>query len=201
MNKVGRIIIKPIFIIAIIWVALTIWAESKGGERFFLLGDEQAQEKVLIVYDPDPFYNLDEQVCKSFGELFAAKGFGVYIYSVQSAEISKLPSFDLFVFCANTYNWRPDMAVSDYIKNSTVLKNKPVVAITLGSGSTEASQRLLEKIISEKQARLIGSRSFWLLKPNDESKNSEPNVKVATTNVYEWAKELELKFHTEQSKR
>ena len=65
------------------------------------------------------------------------------------------------------------------------MKEKKVIAISLGSGSTEASQRRFENLIKEKKANLIGSKSFWLMKPNDETRMDESNVNVATEMAYQ----------------
>jgi hypothetical protein len=54
-----------------------------------------------------------------------------------------------------------------------------VVAITLGCGSTQRSQRLLDELIRQKGANLIFSEVIWLMKPNDEARTKESNVGVA----------------------
>ena len=53
------------------------------------------------------------------------------------------------------------------------------MAITLGSGSTERAQRLLETRLLEKGAVLIASKSFWLMRPNAETRTDKPNVAIA----------------------
>ena len=144
----------------------------------------------MIVYDPDPLYNLDEQVSRSFGQALADNGMHVRVVTVKKAMELKNTSYWLYVFCANTYNWRPDWALSNYIDNQVILTNKKVVAITLGSGSTEASQRALEKLIRSKGALLFDSRSLWLLRPNDESKPKQSNVNVSVSMAYSWGQEI-----------
>ena len=68
----------------------------------------------------------------------------------------------------------------------TGLKGKSVVAITLGSGSTAAAQKALEKLILDRGGQLLDSRSLWLLKPNDELRPEESNVKVSVSMAYAW---------------
>jgi hypothetical protein len=187
MKKFFRKALYVMLAVVAVWIILTIWAEAEGGAKQWSYGSNAAPQKILIVYDPDPFYNLDEQVCKAFGEQLSIKDVHVTIATVAAASKMESREFNGYVFCANTYNWQPDWAISSFIKNHQYLKNKPVVAITLGAGSTRASQKKLEHIILQKQVNLIGSRSFWLLKPNDESKMKESNVKVATAMVKEWA--------------
>lgn len=191
MRKLLKISSTTLVIILIIWGILTLWAEAEGPVRSLELGNSTSEQKALIVYDPDPIYNLDEQVCESFGKVLAQKGLRVRIATVaaftgMAPNDPSLLDYDLYVFCANTYNWQPDWAVTSFIKNAPI-EQKSVVAITLGSGSTQAAQRALEKLIAQKKGKLIGSRSFWLLRPNDETKLEGSNVAICLDKVAVWA--------------
>ncbi len=172
------------------WAFLTVWAERTGPKRSWQLGSQTAKRRALIVYDPDPFYNLDEQVSRSFGQALADKGMHVTVATVAAVPEVDHQSIDLYVFCANTYNFRPDWAVSDFIEKQPNLADKSVVAITLGSGSTEASQEALETLIRDKKAHMLDSRSLWLLKPNDEARIQESNVAVSVSMAYSWGEEI-----------
>ena len=169
-----------------IWTLLTVWAESAGPKRSWKLGNPAAKKRVIIVYDPDPFYNLDEQVSRSFGQALADNGMQVTVASVKAGGKSPEQSIDLYVFCANTYNWAPDWAVSDFIKQQVHLDGKSVVAITVGSGGTESAQEALKNLLLDRKANLLDSRSLWLMKPNDESRAKESNITVASQMAYAW---------------
>lgn len=190
MKKILKITGIAGLAIGAVWGLLTIWAESVGPKRSWQLGSQTAKRRALIVYDPDPFYNLDEQVSRSFGEALAHEGMHVTIATVAAAHDVDNQKIDLYVFCANTYNWRPDWAVSDFIQKRVNLEGKSVVAITLGGGSTEASQKALETLIRAKKANLLESRSLWLLKPNDESRMKESNVAVAVSMAHSWGEKI-----------
>jgi hypothetical protein len=43
--------------------------EKEGPYDKFNIGNLNAQ-KALILYDPDPFYNLDQQICESIGHVW-----------------------------------------------------------------------------------------------------------------------------------
>lgn len=178
-----------------IWLILTIWVNTKGKARVANYGNPASATQVIIVYDPDPFYNLDEQVCKAFAGELASDSTGVTVATVAAAEQRSDTIFSLYVFCANTYNWQPDRAISNYIKTRKHLDNKPVVAITLGAGSTAGSQKELELLIHQKKARLVDSGHFWLMRPNDETRTNEKNVSVAISNVRTWAKNIAKNLH------
>lgn len=177
-------------IILVIWTLLTLIVERKGAENITIIGEPTSEQKVLILYDPDPFYNLDEQIGRSFAESLAESGWLSKVITVSAASDLNNEQFNLYVFCANTYNWSPDWAISNFINNSTNLKGKKVIAITLGSGSTERSQRILEAQIKQKEAILLDSKVYWLMKPNDESRAKESNVEVAVDMAKTFGKQI-----------
>lgn len=166
-----------------------MWVELKGPKILWQSGGAISAKTVLIVYDPDPIYNFDEQVCLSFAQGFVDRGIKVNVATVAATEDLKSQSFDAYVFCANTYNWHPDWALSKFIKNQS-LNNKPVIAITVGSGNTSLSQEALEEIIANSHGKILASRSFWLMKPNDKKRIKEANVNVAKSMVNAWATEI-----------
>ncbi|MBQ4819692.1 hypothetical protein [Aquimarina sp. MMG016] len=192
MRRRKRIMINILVVLGLtlmIWIILSIVVGKKGPEKTIIIGQSDAEQKAFIIYDPDPIYNLDEKISRSFAEGLAEKGWMSKIVTVAAAKNSEEP-FDLYVFCANTYNWTPDKAISDYIRNNDDLRGKKVVAITLGSGSTKRSQRILEDLIKQKEAVLIGSRTFWLMKPNSESKTKRSNIKIAVEMANTFGKEV-----------
>lgn len=177
--KALKIMGITILVIAILWTILTFVVERKGPEKSMEFGSADSVNRALIVYDPDPFYNLDEQISESFAKGLAQKGWFAQVATVSCATKIAETNFDLYIFCANTYNWSPDWAITNYIKKNDALNGKRVVAITLGAGSTEKSKHKLEKIIQDKNVILLSSFSLWLWKPNDKSKLEESNASVA----------------------
>ncbi len=167
---------------------LTFVVAKTGPEKIATVGKNN-NHSALVVYDPDPIYNLDEKISLAFAEGLTKDGWTSKIATVAAAAKIEEP-FDLYVFCANTYNWAPDKAIRDYIKNSNHLEEQKVVAITLGSGATKRSQRLLEELITQKDAILIDSRSFWLMKPNNESEPKRSNRKIALEMANNFGKEI-----------
>ena len=190
MNKLLRVTGIIALAVGAAWTLLTVWAQSPGPKRSWKLGNPQAPKRALIVYDPDPFYNLDEQVCRAFGQALADKGMQVTVATVRAARDLPEQAPDLYVFCANTYNWAPDRSVRDYIGQQENLSGKPVVAITVGSGGTANAQQALEELILARKATLLGSRSLWLMKPNDEARTQESNVAVAVSLAHAWGQKI-----------
>ena len=157
-SKKLKKILTILGIIAIIWTGLTFIVQFKGVEKMVVFGEANVGREALVVYDPDPLYNLDEQVCESFAKGLVTKGWIAKVATVAAA--NKLPDqqFDLYVFCANTYNWAPDWAISGFVKKLD-LNEKPVAAITLGSGSTKRAKTVFETIIKKQGANLLGFKN------------------------------------------
>jgi hypothetical protein len=187
LKLLGKVFIAVLFI----WLALTIWVQYGGIQSIQKIGAEKASKRALVIYNPDPIYSLDKQVCVGFAEGLMTKGFHSTVATVKKARELE-GEFDLFVFCANTYNWSPDWQVTGFIKHHPNLSGKAVVAITLGSGSTGASKRKLDRLIQSKGANLIESRSYWLLRPNDEDRIEEKNNEVAVEMAFELGKSLSM---------
>jgi hypothetical protein len=177
------------------WVIITLYAEKSGPSRRWSLGTSSGK-KALIVFDPDPFYNLDEQICLSFGRALAEQDLNVTIATVAATDSVGQNSYDVLVYCANTYNWRPDWSIMSYIKeHQASTSSVPIVAITLGAGSTEASQKHFEKIIVNNGGKILESYSLWLWRPNNEQKIREPNVDVAVAMAYDWGSQIGKKIN------
>ncbi|MBT8184185.1 MAG: hypothetical protein KJN76_05050 [Eudoraea sp.] len=199
MNRktIKRMLIWSVLSIALLWIGLTIYVQAPGSAQTFSYGNADVGRTALIVYDPDPFYNLDEQLCKSFAEGLATKSWQVRVATVRAADQINADETDLFVFCANTYNWAPDRGIKNFITSAAALKEKPVVAITLGSGSTARASRLLEELITSQGGQLLSSKQYWLMRPNDEGVADKSNIAIAKEQVFLLGTEIATKLSDE----
>jgi NAD(P)H-dependent FMN reductase len=180
------------FILAVItlsWVGLTIYVQRDGQDISVDIDGVEPSNKALVVFDPDPFYNLDQQLCKVFGETINQYQWQVNIRSVSMALNVQTFDYDLIVLCANTYNWAPDNSLVKWLKRIN-LNQKPVVLLTLGGGSTARAQGILEDLVSEQGAIILGSEEFWSWRPNDENRTELANNLVAQNLVKDFAKEM-----------
>jgi hypothetical protein len=165
-------------IILLLWTILTFWVEAKGKSTIKYYGNKKALYHIMIVYDPDPIYNLDQQICEQYAETFTRKGCFTVVASVSEAYNLNPGEYELIVLCANTYNWAPDWVITGFIKKLNI-ENKRIAAITLGAGSTSRSAKTFADLIIDRKAILINDFSYWLWRPNDESRTDESNVKLA----------------------
>lgn len=159
-------------------MALTLFVQLRTVDSVKVHGPENFQRSMLIAYQPDPFYPLDKKIAQAVTQEFVGREWRVVVATHGSANFPSTDKFDLIVVIANTYNWRPDWKTTSWISKSD-FKNKRVVAFTLGAGSTEWAQLALEQAIADSGADLITSKTYWLLRPNDENKLDQKNSQVA----------------------
>ncbi len=193
-----RIVGWSVGIFMVIWGFLTLLAEQERHGGRWEFGSEPLAGRALIQYNPDLFYNLDHQVSRAFAEGLVEEGWRADVISTAELAGLDVEAYDLFVYCANTYNWAPDRQISQAIRSALHLKGKPAAAITLGSGSTARSKRLLEELILDQEALLIRSETYWLMKPNDESRPGVPNTQVAREKAREMGRECARDLRSSQ---
>lgn len=172
---------------------LTFLVQYTGGLNFEIVG-KKAKRTALIVYNPDLFYNFDEQIGKSFADGLLRHDIKSNIQTTKFASKDFNVEFDLYVIIANTYNFAPDWGVTKYLQTNHTLDGKRVVAITLGAGATERARKLLEEEIELHGCQLMASEEYWLLKPNDESRSDEGNIDVALDMAKQLGEEIGTKI-------
>ena len=196
MKRFLRVLLWTLGTILLVWLGLTLWVQQSRTAASWRTGLETEKGSALILYNPDPIYNLDAQLARAFSEGLEKSGWASEVSTYESLQDSAPPHHNLWVIIANTYNWAPDWPTRHFIDRSPWLEGEAVVALTLGSGATTRSQRLLEEVLHEQRVDLIASRTYWLLRPNDDSRPQEPNVKVALDLVREWATKLGKELDT-----
>ena len=177
-------------VIALIWLGLTIYVQLPNGEYQETFGSENAPQHALILYDADPFYNFDQQISTAFAEGLAEQAWQATVSTIKSIREHEHADYDLYVFCANTYNWEPDWTMSHYLRTEIDLNNRAVVAITVGAGSTARAQRSLDYKIEKAGGLLVDSRTFWLARSNGENEQSKSNMEVARDQCRSWARSI-----------
>lgn len=191
MTKTLAIIIG---LLLFLWLLASLWANAEGASRLNKFGNLEPDKTALIVYDPDPFYKFDEQICNSFANGLAEKNWNIIVASVKATKNIEASTYDLYVFCANTYNSKPDSSIVKYIKSFDDLADMNIVLITLGAGTTDNSKAILEKLINEKKGKYLDSKAYWWARPNDEARKNEKNVVVAKELAKLWAIDLDAKI-------
>lgn len=172
-----------------LWIGATLYVQYFGtSQKTVFQTDDISYVNALIIYNPDPIYDFDLQICKRFAKGLLTNNIESSIITAHHAPLN-LRDYDLIVFCANTYNFAPDWGIQKVIKNQD-LKNKYVANICLGAGSTALAEKKLNKLVRDKEALLLGSHSFWLAKPNGESIADKSNIEIAKDHAEKWASDI-----------
>jgi hypothetical protein len=100
MKKLPRILLYIVAFSSGAWILLTLWVQRTGPNTTWQLGNAGAGPSVLIVFNPDPIYNLDEQICLAFGQALVKHKFRVQVATVAAATGLK-DQPDLFVLLYN----------------------------------------------------------------------------------------------------
>lgn len=163
---------------ALFWLGLTLWAEWGGAEQRLELKAQPKAPELLVAYNPDPFYDLDAQICEALAKALHAQGFTVTLATAGILE-EKDHQHDLLICCANTYSFSPDFGIQSAVEDLVGEKAKEAIAITLRVGSTTCAQRRFQQFLGAKGLNLLLSKAYWLMRPNDERRMSEVNTEVA----------------------
>jgi hypothetical protein len=73
-------------IVIIGWTGVTVYVERTGPAKLWTFESANSKKAALVIFDPDPFYNLDEHVCISFGKALAEGEINAQVATVAAAE-------------------------------------------------------------------------------------------------------------------
>ena len=139
---------------------------------------ESGTAKALVLFHPSRDARFSDDLAMAFAEGLKIAGFAVRRATLTRATPGDAEGYALIGVVTNTYYWAPDLPTLRYLDRAR-LQGVPAVGLVGGAGSTARSQRMLEEALRQAGAKVIETRSFWLWRPNDESRMKEPNREVA----------------------
>lgn len=139
---------------------------------------ESAGPMALILYHPSRDTRFSEDLSQALAEGLNQGGVHVDRATMSPGTPDKLHAYKLIAVISNTYYWTPDFPTLWYLRRARFEANA-VIGLLGGAGATERAQNIFEASLRQTGGTLIGTRSYWLLRPNDESRQNEPNRKVA----------------------
>ena len=156
---------------------VSVIVEVEGEYRHELLGGG-GKGRALVLFHPSRDAHFSDDLSLAFSEGLREAGFAVERATLTSETPSRPEGYVLIGVVSNTYYWTPDLPTLRYLKRAR-LEGVAVVGLIGGAGSTGRSERVLHEALRRTGARVIQTRSFWLWRPNDESRGSESNRHVA----------------------
>lgn len=158
-------------------VTVTVMVESESIYRHEALA-EGGSVRALILYHPSRDAQFSDDLSMALADGLRATGFSVHRATLTIDTPPVPEGYQLIAIVSNTYWWRPDLPTLRYLKHAR-LNGVNAIGVIGGAGATERSMRMLDDALRKTGANVVGTRSFWLLRPNDDAHMSEPNRQVA----------------------
>jgi len=157
--------------------------ESEGKYFHESLGGD-GRQKALILFHPSRDARFSDDLSRSVSDGLRSAGFTVERATMTQDTPAHLESYAIVAVVSNTYYWTPDLPTLRYLKRAR-LDGVAAIGLIGGFGATARSRRILDEALRETGAKVLQTRAFWLLRPNDEQRPSNeqgmdmPNRSVA----------------------
>lgn len=174
-----------LFLIGLVYVSVLVQIE--GEPRQEQLGGD-GPRKALVLFHPSRDAHFSEDLSWAVVQGLKAAGFAVERATITGKTPTRPQGYALIVVVSNTYYWAPDLPTLRYLERAR-LEGVALLGLIGGSGSTDRSRRLLDEALRRTGGNVLATRSFWLLRPNDERRLTEPNRDVAVQMAHQFAAE------------
>lgn len=177
MGKIGKIALTVGLVLLAGLAIVTAFVEMEDSYTHEVLGG-QGDLKALVLFHPSRDAHFSQELSLALSKGLIAAGFTVHRATLTQDTPESPKDYALIAVVSNTYWWTPDLPTLRYLARAR-LQGVHAIGLIGGAGSTGRSQRLLEESLRQTGAKVMGTRSFWLLRPNDETRMSEANREVA----------------------
>jgi hypothetical protein len=185
MNFRPAKLLFEIFIVILVALAyITIRCQMEKSSEIEVLY-KSSGPRVLIIYHPSYIDRFQQELTAAFAEGAAAHGVGVDRITAQKGILTPelLEQYKAIVIGTNTYYWMIDRPSTRALKSLHSLKHKTCYGLITGFGATENATSELNEYFKNLECEEQVVSSFWVMKPNDESRLDEDNKSVAIENA------------------
>lgn len=178
-------VVIGVLLLALVGVSIAV--ELEADETRQSLGPP-GRAKALVLFHPSRDARFSDDLSLAFAQGLQAGGMSVDRATLTRHAPASAQGYALVAVVSNTYYWTPDLPTLRYLGRAR-LDGVAAVGLIGGAGATRRSQRLLAEALRSTGARVMQTRSFWLFRPNDESRMNEPNRAVALDIAQRWGTE------------
>ena len=171
---------------------VTIWVQREAPHKRETLYEGKAQ-KALVLYHPSRDAHFSDDLSIAVAKGFHDTGMTVDRETMTEATPPNPEGYAVIAVVTNTYYGSPDRPTLRYLERAR-FSDTPTIGLTLGAGTTDRAQRILDDKLKRASANVLDVRAFWISKPNDESRLQEPNRAVAEEMVRTWATAVAMKL-------
>lgn len=174
-----RILLSVLFVLFVALGIITIIVQREGEYVQENLGSGTGPRgKALILFHPSRDARFADELTLALAAGLSQVGLGVTRETMTSETPGHPEGYALIVVVSNTYYSAPDMPTMHYLARAR-FDGIPAIGVIGGAGTTGRAQRLLDEALRHTNARVLGTRAYWLWRPNDESRMNVPNRQVA----------------------
>lgn len=172
-----RVLLAIAFVLVLAVAVVAVVVEREGPSTVETVSSSGTL-KALILYHPSRDARFSDDLSLALARGLVTAGFAVDRATVTAETPARPAGYALIGIVSNTYFWTPDLPTTRYLRRAR-LQGIPVVGVVGGAGATGRSERVLRQSLAATGATVLSTQSFWLLRPNDESRSKEPNRQVA----------------------
>jgi hypothetical protein len=173
-------------LVGLAWLGFSLIVELDGPYRREALGGADSGGKALVLYHPSRDAHFSDDLSDAFAQALVGAGFQVERATLTAATPGRPAGYNLVAVVTNTYYWTPDLPTLRYLKRAQ-FEGTLLVGLIGGAGSTGRAERILDAALRRTGGTVFQTRSFWLWRPNDESRKGVPNREVALDQARELA--------------
>jgi hypothetical protein len=173
--KIIAVAVGLLLLGGLVFVSVVVQLEAEYTLK--ALGGE-GKAKALVLFHPSWDAHFSDDLSLALSDGLKEGGFAVDLATLTRDTPGDPTGYALIGVVSNTFYWTPDLPTLRYLKRAH-LNGISVVGLIGGAGATARSQRVLDEALRRTGARVIATRSFWISRPNDETRMNEPNREVA----------------------
>jgi hypothetical protein len=185
MTKTIAMVVCALLLLGVIVTSVVVEMESDYRHESLSGG---TAHRALILFHPSRDAHFSDDLTMSLAQGLKEAGFSVQRATLTSDTPPAFEGYALIAIVSNTYWWTPDLPTLRYLERAR-FKGVNTIGVIGGGGATARSQRMLDAALRKTGANVIGTRAFWLWRPNDESRMREPNRQVAFQSAHAFAVE------------
>jgi flavorubredoxin len=157
--------------------AVTIYVERQADYQHEVLS-QGGKARALVLFHPSRDAHFSDDLSTALAEGLTGAGFSVDRESLTRATPPQPEDYALIAVVSNTYWWTPDRPTLQYLQRAR-FDGRYAIGVIGGAGATGRSQRMLDLALRATGAKVLQTRSFWLMRPNDETRMKGSNRAVA----------------------
>jgi hypothetical protein len=165
-----------LILLAVLAIATAI-VETEADYRHEILSSG-GSATALVLFHPSRDAHFSDELSLALADGLQAAGFSVHRETLTKNTPNASKGYALVAVVCNTYWWSPDLPTLRYLAWAR-LDDIPTIGLIGGAGATGRSEQMLKDALQQARSKVLQTRSFWIFRPNDETRSSEPNRQVA----------------------